>query len=409
MRSEAAPAWRGLLAAALLAGMTPAQEGGMSIKDVPEASRDTAADSGSGASIRDHEGQGAQLGHTNIETKPYTQFLDESFVQLVPYKHIRNEESGNDFTANTAFPYLFEARVAPHIFLFENISTVLLTQRPFSFKGEDRRVSYDLAFTPEVGIRMLSTNSVPVRRPSFRPYLSLDRTVYQRNSVTDPKVRIWNLRFIAIHYSDGAEGCRFHHQVRTVGENGDHFPESDCSDIDQDSLAFYRINTLDGEYSSTFFIGGIDFKRIWLDGEGYEYRHLRGSLDVEYHPDWPWLFGVESDTQRRIYNRDWMTSLKLGWGDRFRKIHQQEVYLRGDLFPGVMLETNDEISGAWVPPFSLEATYAIYPGWKSILRGWGFYVKYNEGQDKHNVEFRHYIRQVSLGLISRSIYRFRMN
>lgn len=356
-------------------------------------------------------------GKRNIEYNPNSEFLENSYVELVPYKWIENNEVSDQYTTGLWWPYLIEGRLAPHLFIFDNKASVLLDDTAPS------RKSMDFAFTPEFVLRMFNTYSVPVRRPSFRPSFNFNRSYYydmHKKADSTLSARIWNWRAKFIHYSDGAEGCLFRQETRTTGmDPSTKLDTSGCTDTPSD-LHGLNVNLLDGEYSSTFLVFGLDYQRIQTDSDGIERASSKWSAEVEYHPGdkwydllwWGnWMPGAETPTQRKIYNNNLATRIMYENYSRDRWLFQR-LRVSGQIFPLIMAYTNPDYEDAWVCPYDLEVEVSNVPRWKigrfDFFKGYSWFLKLNVGQDLYNVSFRNQIVQFSVGLSSQSPFDFKL-
>ncbi len=336
------------------------------------------------------------------EQRPVNEFLPYSYLQAVPYKFLENIEPGNHYSANAVFPYYFEGGIAPILIVYETQTRTLQD----STDGRAYRVGFDLSITPEIDIRMYNTPSLPIRHPSYKPQVIGNLTYYFPNH-RDGKitgVHKLNFQLKAEHYSNGDEGCLFQEDSETV-----EFKNGEWRKVCQ-SDSGKTINNLDGEFSSTFFTVGAYYHYSWLGQDGTEKQAFRSHLLVDLQPYWLRLPGSAVPTQQRIYNPDFKLSGYLAWYSRTFEIFGGFKYfasIDAAYFP-MIVYSNDHDLAPYVTPYDVDLKLGWLPDNKKILRGWSFYGGFYGGQDPYNVEFRHKVAQVDVGLMSTSSLQFRM-
>jgi hypothetical protein len=312
-----------------------------------------------------------------------SEFAQSSGISLVPVKTTDNDEAGNDYQVTQHFPYLFEAIIAPQFSLYENIEKKAMLNH-----HESPRFGFAFIFVPEVDLRMYGDEytSVPVRRPNYKPHLTHEGRIFNTINGTD-HVDIWNGKISLKHYSNGQDGCLFREEADSVFEK-DHIPVRTCEEIPDGT-----INTLDGEYTSTFFILGLGYKHSKVTNR-LQSHYLQASWEIELHPEWDWLFGVETSRQRLIYDRNFKMDFELRYG-----------YIPPTCF-GYLLGANFSYFPALengrrqdVPPTGLDIFAGVrlprkYEGFKN----WSFVIGGYFGQDRMNVDFRKFTQQFNFGL-----------
>jgi hypothetical protein len=275
----------------------------------------------------------------------------------------------------------FEGQIAPHLFFHR--SDVFGDGDVF-----DQPVwTWAASFTPLLRLRMLSTESHPVRTPSYMPRPFLDWQLFRASAVdttwddrryADVPVRLWGITFTPwAHHSNGQDGCLFEHQIRgpVTGE---------CiGTLPSDSIPV--TNKVDGSFSTNFI--RIRAGYSWfaapdtVGGPLQLNRRCTYEFGVEYHPI-GYLMGALSEDQAEYYSQ-WQVTLGVEWSAPWKGqwIVGADARWLNDPAPGVDNWAYDaEVS--WLPDF---------------LSGWGGFVRYYSGMDYYNLGFMEAISYLQFG------------
>ena len=175
---------------------------------------------------------------------------------------------------------LFEAGVAPHFFIYENLSDRLA-----------RGVSgfaWALPFTFETTLRMFAVESAPVRMPSYMPRIrgqlfytwiptQADRD--RRNRAGEPLgFRILGITAGLNHHSNGQEGCRYQREVDGSVQCVDDEAQPDSAELAD------LLNRRGADFGTNYLSVAVDYR--W--GELTEHDYIASSWELglqgELHP-----------------------------------------------------------------------------------------------------------------------------
>lgn len=123
-------------------------------------------------------------------------FLPESYIATPVVFSSYPASPGERDLGPDSTPILYEARIAPHLFLYSNVHRL----------GYDDAQAWSLSFTPDIVLRQLSGGSLPVSSPSFRPTITGQ---YFRQWAVVPQRGIVHLHMLVPqlflgHYSNGS-------------------------------------------------------------------------------------------------------------------------------------------------------------------------------------------------------------
>lgn len=293
-------------------------------------------------------------------------------------------ERSHIFTRAPIDDLLFEGQIAPHLYL---------TRADVWGEGDvfDRPVwSWTASFTPMIRLRMLTTNSFPVRTPSYMPRPLLDWQIF-RASATDTSaalrefaevpVRLWGLTVTPwAHHSNGQEGCLFAYQTRDP-DNGD------CVG-DPPSDGVPEVNRVDGSFSTNFIRLGIGYSYFGVpQAIGDRLERIHGctfQAGVEVHPVGYLPGGV--DRLQAEYYPQVQATLGAEWA---------RSWLAGTWTVGGEARWLDHTApdvGTWA--HSTEISYT-----PRGLPGWGVFARYYNGMDYYNLGFMEEAKYLHFGFV----------
>ncbi len=295
---------------------------------------------------------------------------------------------------------LFEAQMAPHIFFWNDIGDRLRS-------GESGPV-FTFSFSPMVRLRMLTTDSNPVRTPSYMPKVDFQffwvKMAY-REAISSGGNVIENLdgahivgtTVTAGHHSNGQDGCLFGSSELIDGD-------SDCltDDIDLADPDWKSLNKKNGSFSTDYLAVAAHYRYDSLVDVKDDFRQVKQSfgatLRYEYHPPWfpSWLGAIEEPLQT-LYGMH-----KLGvHGEYSRHVtfsaDSDCAFLRaGGLLKAVVAADFSLDSGKGVPWHRVHVEGSLSTDY---LGGWGLFVRYVNGQDHYNLSFHESLSHLYLGFI----------
>ena len=160
---------------------------------------------------------------------------------------------------------IFEAQIAPHLFYFQFVET-LLRAHP----GWTGWNGWTMVFVPLLRLRMSSTDSDPVRTPSFNPQFATVQKLFTwgaRPTRPNPRPSDWawptdggwmgllSVQYTIAHHSNGQEGCAFVNTGTT---------DPNCAPADF-SHGPPPANTLNGSYGTNYETLAVFHKWFQLD------------------------------------------------------------------------------------------------------------------------------------------------
>lgn len=164
---------------------------------------------------------------------------------------------------------MFEAQVAPHLFLLNDWHKV-------ERQGDTSRFLHALSFTFLLRLRMVGDDSTPVRPPSFMP--RLDYQLFRVWRPDAPKqLSIAELRVSLGHHSNGQQYCPFD-ESRVSGD-----PEP-CPPVDTRRPDLRPLNYRSGDFSTNYLILGAHYARLWLDADRFEEARVSFGVQGETNP-----------------------------------------------------------------------------------------------------------------------------
>lgn len=257
---------------------------------------------------------------------------------------------------------VFGLEYALHLPIFSNV-------REQALNGKAWAGASTLSF--EGDLRMLDTESRPVRMPSYRP--SLSGQLFYLWHRTAPV--LFGLRTGLYHYSNGQEKCTF-----DTNASDDSEPCRATTDKVTDAQA--SLNRLNGNFSSNGWLLEVNARIHQVNTKGVAIGHLSGGFSVMgmilQGP------GAMEPALRQLYGwgrLQWNLEVKkrLGWA---------AVTLRttASFYPSTDGRT---------PNKSGVAELVVGPYW---LTGLGFFARYYGGRDFYNAFFVDSIQQFAAGL-----------
>ncbi len=242
-----------------------------------------------------------------------------------------------------------------------------------------------LVFDPQ--LRMLTSNSVPVRMPSYRIFLQTSAT-HLFGGPSHP----WSIGSLILdhgHYSNGQDGCTF-------GSTADN--DSTCKDIyktlDTKVDLDAALNRRSGEYSTDFL--RVKTKLMWIrklyDTQVSDAWEFTGGYT--HLVNWWFGFGVggykEADTHYYPMNQYYLEIARhhyfLNPKNSFLHDGQQ---LRGGIELFVKPSDNSQVT-----PFNVAAFATFY-----LQNTLGFFVKAEYGQDAYNIRLVDKVTRGMVGLV----------
>lgn len=305
---------------------------------------------------------------------------------------------------------VFEADIFPHLVALQNFADVI--DLDTQDKEGLRTMGVVISATPAVRLRMFEERSRPVRTPSYMPrgnfqfiwagnvqqVVQVARTLTAAMNAGPLTTTLWVPLFeahaIVGHHSNGQNGCTFDDEERlessATGAN-----ECTLKPTAQSATEPRQrpINTMDGSFSTNYIRTGVNFRHNRLDNT------LRADLewglraDLEYHPR-AWV----DDDIVDIYGR---TRVEFAASFAARELPGcgKRIDLTGSL--KVIAGRPDDVS-----PRVYLAQVSCFPFRKG---GWGFFVRYYNGEDYYNQGFRTDIQRVHVGATfnQTGFFRFR--
>jgi hypothetical protein len=272
---------------------------------------------------------------------------------------------------------LFEAQLAPHLFLHQGFYQEM--GRVF----EKPTVATAFSFTPMVRLRMLSTNSFPVRTPSYMPKLNFQffraRAVDASRRLNSP-IGVFAINTVLWgHHSNGQEGCLFSDQVDTPDGCVDTGPTADQREV----------NRTDGSFSTNYFRVGVAYRNMQLDDSLVADESCTYAGSVELHPE-GFGPGAISPAQAALYPQVQVRGaleLSRRAGEGSWRSGRTTGSVQLDYLPGRAYDLSK-----WAVAAELSHTL-------ERVGGWGVFVRYYGGMDYYNLGFLDDVRYVQAGLV----------
>ncbi|MGQ0765078.1 MAG: hypothetical protein ACT4OZ_05355 [Gemmatimonadota bacterium] len=296
----------------------------------------------------------------------YTLFLDRSYIfNSAPYRDL-----------------IFEAQIAPPLFLFQNTPrTVAMIHDTSRFNW---LTSVSLSFSPMLRLRMLNEPSSPVRTPSFMPRLDFQIFQFRRtergagmDETEVVRMPVWlrSLHFTLGHHSNGQDGCLFTDETKINGK---------CREpavIPQNR----EVNFVDGSFSTNYLRTAVEGARIWLDDNQRLRRQLAGSIAWEAHT----TKGPGGVSERL---RPLLGPQRLRLGAEFtQRTGSPDGLLRVD--------TSAEIFHSRWPGIPRSIVSARAEWTFDRVGGWGAMLRFYRGQDYYNLGFSRSLGELQFGIV----------
>lgn len=337
---------------------------------------------------------------------PIVPFLEATdvFWSAPDFRNPRRVDGRRDFNQPW---FKLEANIFPHLIFRQTFTDVIeIEAQNIRADDEKKEFSYSISGTPGVRLRMLTSESSPVRTPSFTPRLNfqgmwarnLEETLASArkrgNDVPRGSISLYEAHVRVAHYSNGQEGCLSLNQSRANGDDQtDCLPESVPLDAG-------TINRKNGSFSTNFVAVGMHYSRNRLRAEnpqgGTRPSRAGGEPDLVARD---WLanreirVGVELEghflnDDIKDYYSSWRVNASGGIAWRDKGICDRRLDLAAGATVG--LDVKDGVSNnSW----SAQATcMPLNRG------GWGFFVRWVGGQDYYNVQLFERINRIQLGL-----------
>lgn len=257
---------------------------------------------------------------------------------------------------------VFALEYALHLSIYNNV-------RDQALHGKHWAGATTLSF--EGDLRMLNTESKPVRMPSYRPNLSGQLFyIWHR-----PQPMLFGLRAGLFHYSNGQEQCTF---------DGTQSDDSEGCRVATDMVtdASAALNRRNGNFSSNGWLLEVNGRAHQVNSKGVAIAHLSAGFSV---------FGMINEGSlgmepalARLYG--WG---KLSWNVEAKKrFGWATATLRGQ---ATFYPSSDDRT----PKRAFQSELTLGPYW---LTGLGFFARYYGGRDYYNAFFVDRIQQFAAGL-----------
>lgn len=257
---------------------------------------------------------------------------------------------------------VFGLEYALHLPIFNDVRDQLLEGKSWAFAAT-------LSF--EGALRMLATNSKPVRMPSYRP--SFSSQLFHAWHIPHPVVL--GLRASLYHYSNGQERCAFDETL------------SDQSDACLETIANTQtpstdLNRSSGNFTTSGLLFELNARIHRLNANGLAVAHL--SAGIAYSTMFKTFLGSMDAPTRALYGNGQIDAnlegkRRMGWASltvRSTLTH----FLRDD---------------SRVPSTGGAIEVVVAPYW---LSGLGLFARYYGGRDPYNAFFVDRIQQFSAGV-----------
>jgi hypothetical protein len=257
---------------------------------------------------------------------------------------------------------VFALEYALHLSIYNNL-------RDQALSGKSWAGAATLSF--EGDLRMLNTESKPVRMPSYRPNLS-GQLFYTWHR---PQPMLFGLRAGLFHYSNGQEQCTFD---RSQSDDSDGCRVA-TSMVTNASRSLNRVN---GNFASNGWLLELNGRAHQVNSKGVAIAHLAAGFSV---------FGMINEGP---FAMERALARLYGWGrlswslEAKKRFGWATVTLRGQAtyYPSTHEST---------PNKAFQSELTLGPYW---LTGLGFFARYYGGRDYYNAFFVDKIQQFAAGL-----------
>ena len=249
-------------------------------------------------------------------------------------------------------PLIFEASIEPY-FLIRT--------------SQDAR--WGATISPAIRIRMLAEESLPIRTPSYNPYVSFYRQIQLKRGEFSHTLYIF---LTLAHHSNGQEGDFY--------------------------LSDGTINTKTGNFSTNYFEIGLFFNRHLLPFSNTN-EYIKTSLEI--HP------GLEMNPELQGHYGDfrWHNRLRIyrfSWKQLKKFFDEDQVYASKIPVWSATFETTwifGERGGASPADFGERFNFLAKLAYKPInVRDVSFFVRLYSGEDYYNLYFTRRISTLQIGL-----------
>jgi hypothetical protein len=317
------------------------------------------------------------FGSAGAQVNGYTFFLERSYFLWEPI--LEDQVHAPDYYKESYVPenddLLFEAQVAPHIFLLNTLDDEL----------DQGGLATALSFTPLMVVRQLRGFSRPLKNPSFMPKVNLQVFWVPRPGQSGT-TWLWGLQAIWGHHSNGGAGCLFVEESAVDGT---------CAVSDSIPPEDRQVDT-SGSFSTTYGRFELLAKRMRVvEGVSQGGFMLGGGLDVN-GAGWPFLIfgGGATGDLRRIYGPTRVRAMA-----ELDRLHR---FIGMDLRATIGARVEHIIYDRKPSPDASQWTWmaeAMLTKDSGNFRGLGLYARYYEGQDYYNLLFIRDIRRLQVGLV----------
>ena len=272
------------------------------------------------------------------------------------FKAIRANQNESYITFSQALgnlePLIFEASIEPY-FLIRT--------------SKDAR--WGATLSPTIRLRMFAEKSLPVRTPSYNPYISFYHQIQLKRGETSHTLYVF---LTLAHHSNGQEGDFY-------------LPDG-------------AVNTKTGNFSTNYFEIGLFFNRHLLPFANTN-EYLKTSIEV--HPDLdmnPELIGQYGNV--RWHNR--LKIYRFSWKQLRNFFDEDQGYSAKIPDWSAVFETTWIFGGKAGAPaldFSERFNFMAKLAYKPInVRDVSFFVKLYTGEDFYNIYFKRRISTLQFGL-----------
>lgn len=223
-------------------------------------------------------------------------------------------------------------------------------------------------------IRMFEDLSNPVRMPSYKP--GGDLQLYRFVHHSPHKRSLWGIRAGFYHYSNGQDGCTFHHGVTD--------DTLECWQVFRHlENVKDELNRTSGQFSTNRISSALNYKYFRLNRNSFAIRH---TMTFGLRADWN-IRGMIDNELRDLY----------GWG-RLEANAELVRMLESDFKFSVRGELGySPDSGDRIPEFDGAVEVSIFPPYKA-LGNVGLFVRYRAGRDNYNAFFVDNFHQSIFGI-----------
>jgi hypothetical protein len=226
-----------------------------------------------------------------------------------------------------------------------------------------------LSFLPVV--RMMDVASSPVRTPAYRirPF-HLQLIHAPRQDTARGSFRMQALAIGYTHYSNGQDGCTFEGFIRNIARDA-------CEVADAALASRQRVNTRDGDFSTSYIPMRLDLRRGTLDRATFRVRtqHSVGA-EFQIHPIGMPIGGI-SRQLATAYGQHQVS----GWYE-----YEVASHLRAAGFTRLSAMGKYRVASAGGSDW-WTATAEIANTWDD-LEGFGIFGRLRVGYDDYNIRFR---------------------